>query len=336
MRNICKVDGCESVCANSGYCGKHYMRFKRHGDPLKVTKQRYSEDSICLVQNCNSKPKANGLCNKHWNLERKKSSEKCSVNKCTNPVKARNLCSTHYDKLRSENKPKCSVEECQKNEHVKGYCNQHYLLWKKHGDPLAGSYRMPFKNAINHEDGTRTCTKCLQRLPLSAFHRDKSAPDGLRAMCKSCRINKVKDWYQENIEERRIKQTTRRRKNIHIERQRDNERYERDREKRIALATEHSHRRKARKLNTVVEKGISILSLKKKHGTKCYYCGKEMDFKKGIGRKFNNDMATIEHLIPLARGGEHTFENTVLACRFCNISRGAKSQEEFEKYRNGE
>ena len=56
-----------------------------------------------------------------------------------------------------------------------------------------------------------------------------------------------------------------------------------------------------------------------------------MDFKKGVGRKFNNDMATIEHLIPLARGGEHTFENTVLACRFCNISRGAKSQEEFEK-----
>lgn len=61
-----------------------------------------------------------------------------------------------------------------------------------------------------------------------------------------------------------------------------------------------------------------------------------MDFKKGVGRKFNNDMATIEHLTPLARGGEHTFENTVLACRFCNISRGAKSQEDFEKYRKGE
>ena len=137
---------------------------------------------------------------------------------------------------------------------------------------------------------------------------------------------------QENIDERRIKQTTRRRNNVEVERERDNKRYERDREKRIALATEHSHRRKARKLNTVVEKGISILSLKKKHGTKCYYCGKEMDFKKGVGRKFKNDMATIEHLIPLARGGEHTFENTVLACRFCNISRGAKSQEEFEKY----
>ena len=144
----------------------------------------------------------------------------------------------------------------------------------------------------------------------------------------------MKDWYQDNIQERRTKANSRRKENVEVERQKDNERYERDREKRIALATEHSHRRKARKLNTVVEKGISVLSLKKRHGTKCHYCQKEMDFTKGVGRKFNNDMATIEHLIPLARGGEHTFENTVLACRFCNISRGAKSQEDFKKYRN--
>jgi 5-methylcytosine-specific restriction endonuclease McrA len=143
----------------------------------------------------------------------------------------------------------------------------------------------------------------------------------------------VKDWYQDNITERREKDNTRRRDNVETERIKDNERYERDREKRIALATEHSHRRKARKLNTVVEKGISVLSLKKQHGTKCHYCQKEMDFSKGVGRKFNSDMATIEHLIPLARGGEHTFANTVLACRFCNISRGAKSQEDFEEYR---
>ena len=40
-----------------------------------------------------------------------------------------------------------------------------------------------------------------------------------------------------------------------------------------------------------------------------------MDFSTGKNRKFNRDMATIEHLIPLAKGGEHTFVNTVLACR---------------------
>lgn len=309
------------------------MRFKRHGDPLVVTKKRYASNSTCNALKCQNKPVANNLCRKHWNQERKKLLGSCSEKGCTNPVKAKGLCTTHYDRRRSETKPICKVEGCEKNQHVKEMCNQHYIMWKKHGDPLAGAYRMPFKKAIDHKDGTRTCTRCKERLPNTSFHKDKRATDGLRAMCKKCRIEHVKDWYQENVDERRTKQTARRRANVEVERKKDNERYERDREKRIALATEHSHRRKARKLNTVVEKGISILALKKRHGTKCYYCSKEMDFNKGVGRKFNNDMATIEHLIPLARGGEHTFTNTVLACRFCNISRGAKSQEEFEEYR---
>jgi hypothetical protein len=248
--------------------------------------------------------------------------------------KARGMCVTHYSLALSESKENCSVEGCDKKIHVREMCNQHYMMWKKHGDPLAGAYRMPFKKAIDHGDGTRTCTKCNERLPISSFHKDKAATDGLRATCKKCRISRVKDWYEENVEERRQKANSRRKENVESERQKEKKRYERDREKRIALATEHSHRRKARKLNTVVEKGISVLSLKKKHGTKCHYCKKEMDFSKGVGRKFNGDMATIEHLIPLARGGEHTFVNTVLACRFCNISRGAKSQEDFEEYRN--
>ena len=57
-----------------------------------------------------------------------------------------------------------------------------------------------------------------------------------------------------------------------------------------------------------------------------------MDFSTGVDRKFNRDMATIEHLIPYSRGGEHTFKNTVLACRHCNISKNSKSEAEFEKF----
>lgn len=34
--------------------------------------------------------------------------------------------------------------------------------------------------------------------------------------------------------------------------------------------------------------------------------------------------ATIDHLIPLSRGGRHTVENVVGSCRRCNLSKGAK------------
>ena len=324
------MDECDRVSANSGYCGMHFRRFQRHGDPLTLVTER--NGLTCKIDGCSTKPVAKNLCNKHWKAEKSKTRKKCSVSECKNIEKARGLCETHYNKERSRNKPLCIVEECTKNQNVKQMCNQHYLMWKKYGDPLAGAYRMPFKKAIDHGDGTRTCTRCMERLPNSSFHKDKAAPDGLRAACKKCRIAHVKEWYQDNRERQSGKEKKRRLANVEKYVEKEALRYLKDREKRIALATEHSHRRKARKLKTVIEKGITKKALKKKFGTKCYYCKKEMDFSVGVGRKFNKDMATIEHLVPLARGGEHTWENTVLACRHCNISKNAKTIEEFDEF----
>lgn len=34
---ICKVEGCESKAVSSGYCPKHLYRFKKYGDPKKVS-----------------------------------------------------------------------------------------------------------------------------------------------------------------------------------------------------------------------------------------------------------------------------------------------------------
>lgn len=33
---ICSVDNCSAPSRASGYCTKHYLRFRRHGDPLRV------------------------------------------------------------------------------------------------------------------------------------------------------------------------------------------------------------------------------------------------------------------------------------------------------------
>lgn len=328
--------GCTNLVGTKGYCGKHWLRLKRNGSVNKVQHlAKYADDATCLIDKCGKKPIAKNLCKKHWVTENRKSKGFCKESGCKNALHAKGLCSTHYMKSRATKNIRCKVGKCDKNVWVLKYgmCNQHYIMFKKHGDPLAGAYRMPFKKALDHGDGTRTCTKCMERLPNSSFHKDRSATDGFRSTCKKCRIEHVKKWYLKDVGKRRKIATDRRKRDPEKARKDDLERYGRDREKRIALATEHSHLRKARKKNTKTERGISKLALKKKFGTKCYYCGKEMDFSVGAGRKFNRDMATIEHLIPLARGGEHTFENTVLACRHCNISKNAKSEAEFEEYK---
>ena len=335
MQSICKVAECANIVRTKGYCGKHWLRLIRNGDINTVRHiAKYADNATCLIDQCSNKPLAKNLCKNHYQIENKKIKGFCQQENCKNKVSASGLCSNHYAILRSSKNGICKIEECNENVRVKkyGYCNQHYVMFRKHGDPLAGAYRLPHKKALDNSDGTRTCTKCGKSLSKDNFHKDKTATGGIRAMCKKCRISHVTNWYQDNRERQSGKEKKRRLDNHEKYAEKEAIRYIRDREKRIILATEHSHRRKARKLKTVIEKGISKKSLKKIFGTQCYYCKKEMDFSVAVGRKFNKDMATIEHLIPLARGGEHTWENTVLACRHCNISKNAKSIEEFEEF----
>lgn len=53
-------------------------------------------------------------------------------------------------------------------------------------------------------------------------------------------------------------------------------------------------------------------SIKRKHGYACFYCGKK------------NVPLTIDHIIPISAGGEHTPQNVVPACTTCNSSKGDK------------
>ena len=60
-----------------------------------------------------------------------------------------------------------------------------------------------------------------------------------------------------------------------------------------------------------------ILELKKEK--KCFYCGCEL----------NDSNRTIDHFIPLSRGGANIRENVVPCCFGCNNKKGKKTFEEF-------
>ncbi len=55
----------------------------------------------------------------------------------------------------------------------------------------------------------------------------------------------------------------------------------------------------------------------------CFYCGRTMTLSIG------NRRATIDHRVPLSRGGRHDPDNLVAACYRCNQWKGDEEEETF-------
>lgn len=69
------------------------------------------------------------------------------------------------------------------------------------------------------------------------------------------------------------------------------------------------------------------LKLKKRDGDLCAICGQKMcfDYARNTeipGEPRRPDMASIDHIKPISRGGGHAFNNLRLACHGCNSARG--------------
>ena len=311
MSNVtCSIDGCARLAKVRGWCGAHYHRWRNYGDPTGG--KRPVRPAPVL--------------------------NPCSIVECDMPVKCRGWCNAHYCRWRVYGdplgapppKPKfCSINGCQGTlrRGGRGWCSQHYQRWRNHGDPLGGKPGPLVRKAVDFPDGTRLCTKCGERLPIDQFPKDRNGSLGRKARCKLCHCAQIMAKYHADPE-RRTKSRARYQANIERRREKDRERYRRDKPKRIELANEAAHRRRKRlAASERMDAGISALSLRDRDGSKCYICKKTMDFKPGVRGKYKPRRASIEHLIPIHQGGLHVWENVVLTCLSCNLSRPKKGHD---------
>lgn len=94
------------------------------------------------------------------------------------------------------------------------------------------------------------------------------------------------------------------------------------REKRKSLRT------KKAKENGKYDNTITLEKVFKRDKGICYICGKKLT----LDTFYNNPLApTIEHVIPIIKGGTHTWNNVKLACRRCNNLKGSKLGKELLK-----
>ena len=87
-----------------------------------------------------------------------------------------------------------------------------------------------------------------------------------------------------------------------------------------------NHRRRARKYGCAYDSSVTLAKLIKRDGLRCAICGElcdpnDHDWTEYMGPK----SPTLDHIVPMAKGGGHVWANVQVAHAICNSEKGATS-----------
>lgn len=255
----------------------------------------------------------------------------CAVGSCEFPSRSLGLCSTHYARKRRTGDPlgskprakrpakPCNLSGCPAKHYAHGYCEKHSYSFKRYGDPLCAEH-MEARKAMLVARQERECSSCGEVLSISSFPKNASSTlDACYSKCRECLAVSNREDYLKNRESRILAGAKWRADNPH----KAKEKYLANKD----YYLERAKRRKASLRGDGSERGISVSSLRKLHGDSCCYCECVMVF--NTDSRYVPTKATLEHVLPLSRGGKHTFANCRLACYSCNLSKNNKTVEEW-------
>jgi hypothetical protein len=233
---------------------------------------------------------------------------RCSISDCNEVRRTRGWCKHHYENWWRHGDPledltprrraiainrtlECAVEDCDRLRVVRDWCMRHYTSWKIFGDPEGASYR--------HADRREGCVLC-------------GAPTGplLREFCSqacwaAARRAQGGGWPLPS--EPRYCHICGDRLEIFRRNGKTNRRADTLACKPCRLADQHH--------------GVTPASLAEERGTLCGICGSEVDM---TLQSPNLMRASVDHIVPRARGGTHDRSNLQLSHLFCNYSKGAR------------
>lgn len=208
---------------------------------------------------------------------------------------------------------------------------------------------------------TKRCPRCKVWKPTGEFHKKSSTRDGLACYCKTCKKKIAAKWYKDNREQERERrrqhyaenretyiENARRRywENPRAKSEYDKRRYKQKREEILQYQSDYyqcnkehvkARVKRYRQDNPEKEAGRARRRRAKEKGAEGYFteehwerlcnlsggtclcCGKDEDI-------------TVDHVVPLTRGGTNWINNIQPLCRSCNSSKGNR---DFTDYRSG-
>jgi len=191
----------------------------------------------------------------------------------------------------------------------------------------------------------RTCRTCLIEQPDENFYINRAKPDGIDTICKTCSKAAVKAYrlthrekylarktrYNNEHREERL-QKAREYRETHGEAIRQRARAFQQSEAGKRRNARDSARRRARDLSNPERaralKACAYARSKGAHVLEVVYYARVYERARGMchicTKPCEQEAGTLDHIIPLAKGGEHSYANCALAHWHCNQRRGAR------------
>lgn len=257
----------------------------------------------------------------------------CSVEGCDKARHYTNgLCPMHYQRLRKNGttdaivKPRkvsprrvgiepCEVSGCEKPIRARGWCVAHYSRWERHGSPTA-------RLAGEVVDGKKICSRCREDQPL-----DRYSKQGKASLCKPCEADYQREYLAANPRPPKVR--------VPMECLVCNRLYMGNNRQRSHCSAEcraigerdmirrYTHERRAALKGRPAESFVSR-DVFKRDGWTCGLCGEGIDPELQYPHPKS---ASVDHVLPIARGGGHIWGNVQAAHLACNIRKGAKTSE---------
>lgn len=285
----------------------------------------------CYAEGCDKKAIANGLCDKHYRrlkhtgkLETKrdvslyrgrKTNEFCDFPGCKNKIVTAGLCSNHYKQklkygkpgstLGSNKKSLCGVDGCDVVVHSRGLCSKHYrrLIAQEDSSCLEFS-RQNLSREFYLEYYRQPKYKTMLQDPVS-INGGKCRVDGCEKVAKECGMclmhyARLRNHGDVNTVLRLQKYPTEKERADAV---RQNSRL-------------HDYRKRSRS-GSKSERWTKAQVVEKSNGI-CALCGEPIDM---TLKNPHRSSFSVDHIIPLSKGGSNLFDNVQAAHLSCNSSK---------------